>query len=103
MARSLTYTWIVWLAATTPWVVAAAEGDRDADPIGLGARYTRDPSGEIVGVDLSNAWVTDADLEKLARLPRLESIRLAYTKVTDLGLEYLARLKNVKVLDLYYA
>src|SRR5439155_7722414 len=49
------------------------------------------------------AWLTDADLVKLAALPRLENISLAYTKVTDLGLEYLAPLRRVKVLDLYYA
>ena len=61
------------------------------------------PPERSIGVDLSNAWVTDADLAKLARLPQLESINLAYTKITDQGLEHLAPLENVKVLDLYYA
>lgn len=69
----------------------------------LGGRVMRNSAGEIVGVDLSDTWLTDADLEKVARLPTLETINLAYTKITDEGLERLEPLKNVKVLDLYYA
>src|SRR5262249_26355640 len=69
----------------------------------LGTRYTENAAGDVIGIDLARAWVTDADLERLARLPQLETINLAYTKITDEGLEYLAPLKNVRVLDLYYA
>src|SRR5947208_12784977 len=79
----------------------AWSGSRGGDE--LRGQVTRNRAGEIVGVDLSNAWLTDADLDKLVRLPTLESINLAYTKITDEGLERLAPLKNVKVLDLYYA
>ena len=68
-----------------------------------GGRYTRSQAGEIIHVDLRNTWITDADLHRLAQLPRLEKINLAYTKITDLGLERLIPLKNVKVLNLYYA
>jgi hypothetical protein len=57
----------------------------------------------VIGVDLSNTWVTDGDLEKIARLTHLESINLAYTKITDSGLENLAPLTKVKSLELYYA
>ena len=70
------------------------------------ARIVRvDPrdSTEVTEVDLRNAWLTDADLEHLARLPRLETINLAYTKITDIGLEKLIPLENAKVLNLYYA
>jgi internalin A len=69
----------------------------------LGGRMTTNSAGEVVGVDLSNAWMTDADLDRLARLPALEAINLAYTKITDEGLERLEPLKHVKVLNLHYA
>ncbi len=69
----------------------------------LDEHCSRNKAGEIVAVDLRSAWVTDADLEKLARLPHLESINLANTKITDLGLEKLRPLENVKVLNLHYA
>jgi hypothetical protein len=69
----------------------------------LGGRCAYDAAGEVAGVDLSNAWLTDDDLGRLARLPGLERITLAYTKITDLGLERLAPLERVRVLDLRYA
>ena len=47
--------------------------------------------------------MTDADLAKVARLPRLRSINLAYTRITDQGLEHLAPLKDVRALKLYFA
>jgi hypothetical protein len=83
--------------------VGAAADDAGSALGTLGARLSKNPAGEVIAVDLSNAWLTDADMELLAKQPKLESINLAYTKVTDLGLEHLAPLKNVKVLDLYYA
>ena len=61
------------------------------------------PPERPIGVDLSNTWVTDADLAKVARLPQLQSINLAYTRITDQGLEHLAPLKDVKALNLHYA
>jgi len=100
MIRTLLCVSLLGVAVTPPLV---AEQEAKADLDSLGARYFRNNTGDIIGVDLSNAWITDADLEKLARLPQLETINLAYTKITDLGLEHLAPLKNVKVLDLYYA
>ena len=84
--------------------IAAAEKDRRRrDRLSRRPLFPQCGRERSIGVDLSNAWVTDADLAKLARLTRLESINLAYTKITDLGLEHLAPLQNVKVLDLYYA
>jgi len=80
------------------WSLSVSRGDDE-----IRGRVTRNGAGEIVGVDLSNAWLTDADLDNLARMPALESINLAYTKITDEGLERLEPLKGVKVLDLYYA
>jgi len=83
--------------------LSAAEPDVISGLVSLGARLTKNSAGEVTAVDLSNAWLSDADLELLAKLPQLESINLAYTKITDEGLERLEPLANVKVLDLYYA
>src|SRR3954470_4853174 len=91
------------LSETSPPRAALAEQDMIAEIESLGARYSRDAAGEIVAIDLQNAWLTDAELAKLASCPHLERINLSYTKVTDLGLENLAPLENVKVLDLRFA
>src|SRR6185437_9681165 len=105
MVRGVLCVWQAWLVVASPPPIAAAEEVRHAETEIdlLGGRSSRDSAGHVVGVDLRNAWITDADLEKLAGLPRLERINLGYTKITDLGLEHLAPLENVKVLDLYYA
>ena len=86
----------------------AAPSHADTDAVvawidSQGGHCSQDDAGEITGVDLRSAWLTDADLEKLARLPHLERINLAYTKITDLGLEELIPLERVKVLNLHYA
>jgi hypothetical protein len=96
------------LAALAVLSAAPAVADLTQDDVtawieSLGGHYTRGDAGAITAVDLRSAWLTDADLEKLAHLPQLESINLAYTKVTDLALERLAPLENVKTLNLYYA
>ena len=69
----------------------------------VGGTYSNNAAGEILAVDLSSSWLTDADLGRLADLEALEHIDLSYTKITDLALERLAPLENVKSLDLYYA
>ena len=97
MVRSMRCWWFAGLVAALASPIAPAGDDPAAEIAALGGRCSRDAAGETIGVDLSNTWVTDADLAKLARLPRLRSINLAYTKITDQGLEHLAPLKNVKV------
>jgi hypothetical protein len=84
--------------------LASAERDAMSEWVqSLGGSLTRNAAGDVVGIDLQQAWVTDVDLRRVATLPSLEEINLAYTKVTDLGLEELIPLQNVKVLNLYYA
>src|SRR5205823_4375030 len=90
-----------WAVATLLLLCTVASADTGVRA--LGGHLSTNSAGEITGADFSNAWLTDADLAKLAMLPKLESINLSYTKITDEGLEHLAPLKNVKVLDLYYA
>ena len=107
MSRILTCLLLAGLTWAVRGIACAAPAVVDQDVIvaldALGGQYSKNAAGEIIGVDLRHAWVTDADLETLARLPKLESINLAYTKITDLGLEELVPLANVKVLNLYYA
>ena len=103
MVRSMMCWWFVGLGVALTSPIASAEDGPAAEIAALGGRCVHNAAGETIGVDLSNTWVTDADLAKLARLPQLQSINLAYTKITDQGLEHLAPLKNVKVLNLYYA
>jgi len=91
------------LCLAVSFSLVAAENDTLIDLRSLGAHVATNSAGEIIGIDLARAWLTDADAEKLAKLPQLELINLAYTKISDEGLERLAPLKNVKVLDLYYA
>jgi hypothetical protein len=103
MVRSKRYWWFAGLFATLTSPIALAGDDPVEEIAALGGRCSRDAAGEIIEVDLSNTWVTDADLSEVARLPRLRSINLAYTRVTDQGLEHLAPLKDVRTLNLYYA
>ena len=70
--------------------------------ISEGGTFTRDANGLIIEVDLTSTWITDADLEKLAQLPRLSRITLAHTWITDVGLEHLKPLDDVIDLNLYY-
>lgn len=69
----------------------------------VGGFVQRDDSQGVIGLDLSNSWVTDTDLESLAAIENLQVIQLGNTSVSDVGLEFLAPLKQVKVLDLRYA
>ena len=58
----------------------------------LGGTVTRDdkaPSKPIIGVQLSNTYVTDAGLKELAPLKNLTWLSLGGTKVTDEGLKEL--------------
>jgi len=68
-----------------------------------GGSFTRDKAGEIVAVDFTGAWITDADLRRLAGLRHLRRLNLTRTKITDVGMEHLAKLTGVTDLNLYYA
>lgn len=66
-------------------------------------KTVKDSAGEIVELDLSGAWVSDADMAKVAQLRHLRKLNLSHTKITDSGLERLKPLANVTDLDCYYA
>src|SRR6266550_7313628 len=66
-------------------------------------RAVKDSSGEIVELDLTDTWVSDADMAKVAQLGHLRKLDLSHTKITDRGMELLAPLENVTDLNCYYA
>ena len=68
-----------------------------------GARTVKDAKGNIVELDLTSTWVTDADLTKVAQMRHLRKLDLSHTRVTDAGLEQLKSLENVVELNCYYA
>ncbi len=63
----------------------------------------KDAAGEIVELDLTGTWVSDADMAKVAKLRRLRKLDLSQTKITDSGLDHLKPLENVTDLSCYYA
>jgi len=69
----------------------------------LGGRVTIDensPDKPVIGVDLEHTRVTDAGLEHLKGLTKLQTLDLQGTSVTDAGLEHLKGLVRLKELDL---
>jgi len=63
----------------------------------------KDAAGEIVELDLTGTWVSDADMVKVAQLRHLRKLDLSLTRITDSGLEHLKPLENVTELICYYA
>ena len=57
-------------------------------------------AGRITAVKLDYAWVSDADLDRLANLTTLRKLDLSLSLVTDAGIERLKRLENVTEFDL---
>ena len=56
---------------------------------------------DVLVVSLNWTWVTDADLEHLEALPRLQQLDLDSTAVGDAGLEHLEGLTQLQHLGLY--
>src|SRR4051812_48558516 len=63
----------------------------------------KDASGEVIELDLTGAWVSDADMAQVARLHSVRKLDLSQTKITGRGMEYLASLPNVTDLNCYFA
>jgi hypothetical protein len=86
------------------WDAAAQVGNDTPDPISalkkLGARIQLDDQKRIIGVNLGERKVTDADLVHLKGLEHLEELDLTKTRVTSAGLENLKDLKTLKKLYL---
>ena len=63
----------------------------------LGGRVTideKDPDKPVIGIDLTATLITDAGLDGLKALTRLQRLALGGTRVTDAGLERLKTLRG---------
>ncbi len=65
-----------------------------------GGVVTKDDQANVVGVNLAQAEVTDADLEKLTNFPHLARLDLWGANVTDRGMDSVAKLAELKNLSL---
>src|SRR4051812_8305489 len=64
----------------------------------LGGTVLRDeqqPGNPVVGVDLTGASATDADLKDFNEFKQLTALTLTATKVTDSGLKELKKIKQL--------
>lgn len=77
--------------ATTEWITA------------LGGRVETNARGEVTTVNLRSTFVSDSDLDHVARFAALEKLDLSHTRITDLGMLRLKNLKNVREINLFYA
>ncbi len=58
------------------------------------------PASTVVGVDLHETHVNDADLAQLNAFPNLRVVNLHHTKITDVGIASIAKLPNIQTLHL---
>ncbi len=63
----------------------------------------KDASGEVVELNLTGTWVSDADMAKVAQLRHLRKLDLSHTRITGRGMELLSSLQNVTDLNCYFA
>ncbi|MBM3812810.1 MAG: hypothetical protein FJW20_14380 [Acidimicrobiia bacterium] len=66
-------------------------------------RTVKDAQGNVVELDLTSSWVTDADMIKVARMTHLRKLHLSGTRITDAGFEHLRDLRNVVELNCRFA
>jgi hypothetical protein len=67
----------------------------------IGARLELDPRGKITGVILTDTPLADRQLEPIAKLDMLQSLRLESTGITDAGLQHVQTLTSLRQLSLY--
>src|SRR5437588_7276351 len=70
----------------------------------IGGTYELDsksPDKPVLRIVLRGPKATDAALEHVKALPRLQELWLANTAITDAGLEALKDLKDLRMLDVY--
>lgn len=69
----------------------------------LGGKIERDPAGRVVTVNLRGAWINDAQMIELARMPDLERLDLSHTRISDEGMLNLKPAPKIKDLKLFYS
>jgi hypothetical protein len=94
---------VAWLLLIGPTVQAADQSEAVAAIKKLGGKVEVDEAAAgkpVVKVDFQKAPVSDADLEHLKGLNKLQELRLSGTKITDHGLGYLKGLTELRKLTL---
>jgi len=89
---------LVLIAA--PLVAAGPETDWISR---LNGKVERDPAGRIVAVNLRGAWINDAEMIELTRMPDLERLDLSHTRISDEGMLNLKPAPKIKELKLFYS
>lgn len=79
------------IAADTDWITK------------LGGSVQRDKAGKIVAVNLRGAWINDADMIELARMPDLQRLDLSHTRISDEGMLNLKPAPRIQELKLFYS
>jgi internalin A len=69
----------------------------------LGGKIERDAAGRNVAVNLRGAWLNDADMIELARLPDLQRLDLSHTRISDEGMLNLKPAPKITDLKLFYS
>lgn len=64
--------------------------------------YYAGENGQITGVDFSYTPITQADLERVAKIESVERLILAGTMINDDGLAVLKNMPNLKRLNIWY-
>lgn len=86
------------------FAVAGVLSAADADWIRqLGGTVEQDASGKVLAVNLSQTWVNDTEILKLASITTLERLDLSHTRISDEGLLHLRPAKQIRELNLLYA
>lgn len=68
----------------------------------LGGSLQRDPAGAIIGINLGDTFVNDADILDLLAFKKLQRLDLSHTRITDEGLLRLKPASQIEDLSLLY-
>ena len=104
--RILPFVLLTWLVLLADAQAQTAKESQDAAVAAirkLGGTVTFDeenPGKPLIGVNLSSTKVTDAGLQHLKGLTKLQSLNLSRNEVSDAGLEHLKGLTSLQMLYL---
>ena len=97
--RGILLTWGLIVAGLLASSVRAVDDTATSAAVAaftkLGGKIDKNAEGRIVGLNLANQQVSDANLAHLAALPDLEKLVLWGADITDAGIEHLAPLSLI--------
>ncbi len=90
-----------WISVSCASLLRA--GDDPAGVLHLGGSVQRDAAGSIIGINLGDTFVNDADILDLLLFKKLRRLDLSHTRITDEGLLRLKPAGQIEDLSLLYA